>query len=83
MKQVIGLPSGVMMVVLTIFILLMSSMLMNGCATVKPYQREYLADRIMDFDSFSEETAMERHFLETREGSSGGKGGAGGGFACN
>ena len=58
-------------------------MLMNGCATVKPYQREYLADRIMDFDSFSEETAMERHFLETREGSSGGKGGAGGGCACN
>jgi len=55
----------------------------GGCAAVKPYERENLADRIMDFDAFGEERAMERHFLETREGSIGGNGGAGGGCACN
>ncbi len=62
--------------VLLIFVL-------NSCAMVKPYQREYLADRIMSFDLNQDEMSMERHFLETREGSSGGQGGAGGGCACN
>lgn len=55
----------------------------SGCATVKPYEREFLAERIMDFDANIEETVMERHFLLTREGSIGGQGGAGGGCACN
>lgn len=57
--------------------------MLHSCAIVKPYQREYLADRIMNFDSNQDEISMERHFLETREGSSGGQGGAGGGCACN
>jgi len=64
-------------------IMLLFGLMFNGCATVKPYQREHLADRIMDFEAASEERAMERHFLETREGSIGGHGGAGGGCACN
>ncbi len=55
----------------------------SGCAAVKPYEREFLADRIMAFDGNLEETVMERHFLLTREGSMGGQGGAGGGCACN
>lgn len=54
-----------------------------SCAAVKPYEREYLADRIMSFDARAEEDTMERHFLETREGSIGGHGGTGGGCACN
>ncbi len=55
----------------------------TGCATVRPYQREYLASRIMDFDKEASEQALDRHWLETREGSSGGIGGSGGGCACN
>lgn len=54
-----------------------------GCATVRPYEREFLADRIMSFEANKEEVVMERHFIETREGSMGGYGGAGGGCACN
>ncbi|HEX9654855.1 MAG TPA: DUF4266 domain-containing protein [bacterium] len=54
-----------------------------GCATVRPYEREFLADRIMSFEANREEVVMERHFIETREGSMGGYGGAGGGCACN
>jgi hypothetical protein len=54
-----------------------------GCATVAPYQREYLSDRIMDPNSMARERAAERHWVETREGSIGGPLGAGGGCACN
>ena len=54
-----------------------------GCATVKPYQMERLADPIMAFDAEAEEHARELHWIEAREGSTGGAGGAGGGCACN
>jgi hypothetical protein len=54
-----------------------------GCATVAPYQREFLADRIMDPAASARERAMERHWLDTREGAMGGALGAGGGCACN
>lgn len=63
-----------------VFMLLMSAV---GCVAVKPYQREYLADRIMDFNADQSEDGIERHWVETREGSSGGLGGSGGGCACN
>ncbi|UCE03595.1 MAG: DUF4266 domain-containing protein [Candidatus Latescibacterota bacterium] len=54
-----------------------------GCAQVKPYQREYLADRIMDPAASSWELSGERKLLSTREGALGGSLGAGGGCACN
>jgi hypothetical protein len=57
--------------------------LASGCATVKPYEREFLAQRIMDFDTAKIEETKERHWLETLEGSTGGMGGSGGGCACN
>lgn len=69
---VLGLP--------LLFMLIVSAM---GCVAVKPYQREYLADRIMDFNADQSEDGIERHWVETREGSSGGLGGSGGGCACN
>ena len=56
---------------------------LSSCASVKPYQRENLADPIMRFDANAHESSMELHFLLTREGSFGGYGGAGGGCACN
>ncbi len=57
--------------------------LLNACAAVKPYEREYLGLEIMNFASEQGELAIERHWLETLEGSSGGSGGSGGGCACN
>ena len=54
-----------------------------GCATVAPYQREYLADRIMDPAATARERALERHWIDTREGATGGALGASGGCACN
>ena len=51
-----------------------------GCASVKPYQKEHLADPIMK--ASDEEDLRELKWLEAREGSTGGAGGAGGGCAC-
>ncbi|MEK7727239.1 MAG: DUF4266 domain-containing protein [candidate division KSB1 bacterium] len=68
-----------------LFLLLAAScaLLLNACAAVKPYEREHLARRIMDFKQAQAEEATERHWLETLEASTGGMGGSGGGCACN
>jgi Domain of unknown function (DUF4266) len=51
-----------------------------GCSTVKPYEKEHLADPIML--TVQEDELRELKWLEAREGSTGGAGGAGGGCAC-
>lgn len=55
----------------------------TGCARVKPWEREYLADPTMQFDANKEEEAVRKHFTSTREGSVGGFGVSGGGCGCN
>ena len=54
-----------------------------GCAVVKPWEREYLADPIMQSDYNKEEKSVREHFLGTREGSVGSFGVSGGGCGCN
>jgi hypothetical protein len=63
----------------------------GGCATatagatwtVKPHQRELLADRIMQPDGNTQEVAADEHVLSNREGAIGGSGTSGGGCGCN
>jgi len=55
----------------------------SGCAHVKAWQKEQLTDPIMSFESDAQEAARELHWIEAREGSTGGTGSAGGGCACN
>ena len=59
----------------------------GGCSmskwTVKPHQRELLADRIMQLDAEAQERAAEEHVLANREGAIGGTGTSGGGCGCN
>jgi hypothetical protein len=62
------------------FVLLLP--VLSGCASVKAYQKERLADPIMVSDFESREALRELKWLEAREGSTGGVGGAGGGCAC-
>jgi hypothetical protein len=52
-----------------------------GCS-VRPYQKEHLADPIMYSTIEAEAEMRELKWLEAREGSTGGVGGAGGGCAC-
>ncbi len=59
----------------------------GGCVvskwTVRPHQRELLADRIMQLESDGQERAAEEHILSNREGAIGGTGTSGGGCGCN
>ena len=55
---------------------------LNGCAVVKAYQREKLADPIMERQDHFAKQSLEQKFFNTREGSIGGAGGIGGGCGC-
>jgi hypothetical protein len=54
-----------------------------GRQAVRATEKEFLADRIMVFDSNGQEVAAEEHVLTNREGSAGGRGTGGGGCGCN
>lgn len=74
MKSVLGL-------------VLMSALLLSGCADiepwVKPYERTHLSDPIMSFDSDPVSAAYIHHVYQAREGARGAEGGQGGGCGCN
>jgi hypothetical protein len=53
-----------------------------GCANVRPYERELLADPLMASRYEDEGDMHDMKWMEAREGSTGGVGGAGGGGAC-
>jgi hypothetical protein len=56
-----------------------------GCGryAVRPDEKEYLADRIMQADFDAQEAASDQHVLTNREGAAGGSGAGGGGCGCN
>ncbi|MBL4632503.1 MAG: DUF4266 domain-containing protein [Kofleriaceae bacterium] len=56
-----------------------------GCGrqAVRASEKEFLADRIMQFDSDGQEAAADSHIHSNREGSAGGTGASGGGCGCN
>ena len=61
----------------------LSSACLAGCgAHTAAYQREHLVDPIMAFQSQAKLDARKMKTFESREGSTGGIGGAGGGCAC-
>lgn len=53
-----------------------------SCAVVKPYQREKLADPIMEQQNQFAKQALDQKFFISREGSIGGAAGIGGGCGC-
>lgn len=55
---------------------------LNSCATVEPWDKIVLSDPIMKFSIDGKNSAYEQHVLGTREASSGGYGGSGGGCGC-
>ncbi|MEK9138793.1 MAG: DUF4266 domain-containing protein [Bacteroidota bacterium] len=54
----------------------------SGCANVRAYEREKLADPIMERQSQFAKQTLEQKFFSTREGSIGGASGIGGGCGC-
>ena len=57
----------------------------SGCGryAVRPDEKEFLADRIMQPGYDSEDSSVEQHTLSNREGAQGGYGAGGGGCGCN
>lgn len=71
---------------LKLLLAILLAMLLTGCATlerVQPWEREVLADPIMQLEPDSQEASLDEHIFSTREGSAGGYGAAGGGCGCN
>lgn len=62
-----------------IFIL---SVLVDGCATVQPWEKEPLTDPIMIINANPIETGMKEHHIDYREGSTGATGAQSGGCGC-
>ena len=56
-----------------------------GCGknAVRATEKEFLADRVMRFDSDRQESAANKHVTSNREGAAGGAGTGGGGCGCN
>jgi hypothetical protein len=64
---------------ITIFFLLL---VLSGCATVQPWERERLADPNMMFDDNPIQKGIKDHYINIREGSEGGNGSQSGGCGC-
>jgi hypothetical protein len=62
--------------------LLLVLLLVSGCAGVRAFEREKLADPIMERQDQFAKQSLEQKFFSTREGSIGGGGGIGGGCGC-
>lgn len=54
----------------------------NSCVVVKPWEREKLADPIMEPKSQFAKQKLDAKFFSSREGSIGGTDGIGGGCGC-
>lgn len=55
---------------------------LGGCANVKPYEREKLADPIMNLENGLGKQSLEQKLFSTREAGIGGGSGVGGGCGC-
>jgi Domain of unknown function (DUF4266) len=55
----------------------------GACATVRPEDKEYLAEPSMTWANSSFAARHESHIVENREGSNGGSQTKGGGCGCN
>ena len=64
-------------------VVLMTAACSNMQPWVKPYERDKLADPIMSWDRDSISSGYVDHIRESREGSRGATGSAGGGCGCN
>lgn len=58
-------------------------LLVGSCVTVRPTEREFLADPSMTFGAGGKAKAHDQHVFNNREGSFGGEGMTGGGCGCN
>jgi hypothetical protein len=65
--------------------LLLALALVNGCAamSVKPWDRDLMADKRMRFNPLALESAVDAHIYFSKEAATGGMSVGGGGCGCN
>ena len=63
--------------------LAIAALALSACASVRPQDKEHLAEPSMAFSSGGASTEHEQHVLDNREGASGGGTTRGGGCGCN
>ena len=63
--------------------LLLVASSLTACSTVRPQDKELLADPAMDYGSGGEAATQEEHVLTNREGAAGAGRSSGGGCGCN
>ncbi len=71
-----------MIIKIRILIFLAASLLLYGCATVRPWEKESLSDPIMIIDENPINAGLREHFLDYREGVEGATGAESGGCGC-
>lgn len=64
-------------------LLLILTLCLAACSTVKPWERGHLAKDTMQGDAYPNKAALDRHIYFSKEGASGGGRAAGGGCGCN
>jgi hypothetical protein len=61
----------------------MMSLGLSGCVRVQPYEREYLADPLMQIEEYAEDSAYELHIPRAlTQGTTGQAGAGGSGCGC-
>ena len=66
-----------------VLLCLLAAAFAGGCVTVRPQEREFLADPAMTFGAEGTAAAQEEHVISNREGSYGAGTVTGGGCGCN
>jgi Domain of unknown function (DUF4266) len=59
------------------------ALLLGGCAAVKPWDRDLLAQKEMQLVPAPVDNALDEHVYFSKEAASGGQGVGGGGCGCN
>lgn len=73
--------------IFTVSALLVATVAVSGCSSVKPwvkpYERDNLADPIMSLSRHGTADSYMHHVYQARESARGAEGGSGGGCGCN
>jgi hypothetical protein len=67
---------------LSVFMVILA-LLGGGCAEVKPWDRDLLAEKQMQLVPAPVDNALDEHIYYSKEAASGGQGVGGGGCGCN
>ena len=70
-------------VIFAVFVVVSFVLMSTGCASVKPWERDILAQDKMKLEPNPIENALDEHVYFSKEAAHGGQGVGGGGCGCN